>query len=53
MKAAGALYYPWGSRGLPSHQVPGPDELLVRLVSSFATREQDVDRFIAIAKMVE
>jgi threonine aldolase len=45
LKAAGAVYYAWppvaalGSRG------PGEGEVLIRLVTSFATSEGDVDAF--------
>ncbi len=39
--AAGAKFYPWG---------PITDRPLVRLVCSFATREAEVDQFLAAAK---
>jgi threonine aldolase len=44
LKAAGALYYPWPSDGLGV----GADTILVRLVTSFQTTKDDVDRFLAI-----
>jgi threonine aldolase len=44
LKAAGALYYPWPSDGLGV----GADKILVRLVTSFQTTKDDVDRFLAI-----
>jgi threonine aldolase len=47
LRSAGAVYYPWSSNALP-----GPisaDTVLVRLVTSFATTAEEVDRFIAIA----
>ncbi len=51
LKAAGALYYDWpfppaGETGAP----PGPDEVFARLVTSFATQEAEVERFLAVAK---
>jgi threonine aldolase len=41
LKAAGAMYYPW-----PSDSVSA-DKVLVRLVTSFQTTEDDVDRFLS------
>ena len=44
LKAAGANYYHWpaGKRAV------GPDEILIRLVTSFATEEAEVARFAAL-----
>jgi len=50
LRAAGASYYPWSTRSLPMNIVVGPDEVLVRLVTSFATTEDDVDRFVAVLR---
>ena len=47
LKAAGASYYPWSSDGVPSGVAP--DATLVRLVTSFATRADEVGRFVGIA----
>ena len=44
LKAAGAMYYPWPSEGLPKGRI------LVRLVTSFQTTRQDVDKFLAIVR---
>jgi len=44
LKAAGAMYYPW-----PSEDVP-KDRILVRLVTSFQTTKDDVERFLAIVR---
>ena len=44
LKAAGAMYYPW-----PSESV-APDQILVRLVTSFQTTREDVDRFLALVR---
>ncbi|HMK81497.1 MAG TPA: low specificity L-threonine aldolase [Xanthobacteraceae bacterium] len=43
LKAAGAMYYPWPGDGLGI----GADRVLVRLVTSFQTTRQDVERFLA------
>lgn len=47
LKAAGACYYDWAARGLAAVERPTIDEVFVRLVASFATRDQDVDYFVA------
>jgi threonine aldolase len=49
LKAAGAIYHPWITGSLPRALVLASDTSLVRLVTSFATTAQDVDRFAAIA----
>lgn len=42
LKASGAVFYPWH----PPHDIViDADETLLRLVTSFATTEQEVDRF--------
>ncbi len=48
LKAAGAIYYPWSSAGLPAESLPGPDEVLVRLVTSFQTGDDEVERFASL-----
>jgi threonine aldolase len=47
LKAAGAAYYPWGSDSLPPDVSVGEGETLVRLVTSFQTTKEDVDKFLA------
>ena len=49
LKAAGAIYHPWSMESLSPGLVLGSEALLVRLVTSFATTTEDVDRFVAIA----
>jgi len=49
LKAAGATYYPWPTESLPHHAVVGDDRVLVRLVTSFATTDVEIDRFAAVA----
>ena len=46
LKTAGAMYYPWPSDGFALK----PDQMLVRLVTSFQTTRDDVDRFLAIVR---
>jgi threonine aldolase len=48
LKAAGASYYPWQSASLPAGNTG--DGTLVRLVTSFATTDEDVTRFISLAR---
>jgi threonine aldolase len=50
LKAAGARYYDWAARGLAAAERPAPAEIFVRLVASFATRDHDVDQFVAIVR---
>ena len=49
LKRAGASYYPWTTGSLPNGSVLPRDATLVRLVTSFATTADEVDRFIAVA----
>ncbi len=44
LRAAGAIYYAWPDTASIS-SAPAPDEVLVRLVTSFATSEADVKAF--------
>lgn len=46
----GASYYAMKSRSLPQGATPSKGTVLARLVTSFATSEAEVDRFIASAK---
>jgi threonine aldolase len=48
VKAAGARYYDWGARSLSPEEAPTKDEVFVRLIPSFATKQADIDRFVAI-----
>jgi threonine aldolase len=50
LRAAGAAYYLRESRTLPKELSVGPEEVLVRLVASFATTDADVDRFAQIVR---
>jgi threonine aldolase len=48
LRDAGASYYPWMQ--VVTEEAAVPDAQLVRLVTSFATTEAEVDRFIAIVR---
>jgi threonine aldolase len=50
LKAAGASYYPWTTDALPNGIALARDATLVRLVTSFATTADEVDRFAALAR---
>ena len=46
--AAGAKLYPWSAATLAPADRPGEDETYVRLVTSFATRPEEVDDFLEL-----
>jgi threonine aldolase len=50
LRAGGILYHPWSAASLPESERVGPDEVLVRLVTSFATEEADVETLLALAR---
>ena len=50
LRAAGAVYHPWSVDSLPVEGRPGAGEVLVRLVTSFQTSREDVDRFAALVQ---
>ncbi len=50
LKDAGIVYHPWTELSLPAGETVGPDEVLIRLVLSFATQEEDVRRVLDIAR---
>ena len=45
LRAAGAAYYDWRAEDV----APGAGEVFIRLVTSFATRQEDLARFVAVA----
>ena len=47
LRSAGAIYHPWSSNALAAPVRAGA--VLVRLVTSFATSAEEVDRFVAVA----
>jgi threonine aldolase len=48
LKAAGARYYAWSTERLAEPEKPGDSDVFVRLVTSFNSRDEDIDRFAAI-----
>ncbi|MBJ6126484.1 threonine aldolase family protein [Microvirga splendida] len=49
LKAAGILYSPWTELSLPEAERVGENEALIRLVASWATKEEDVRKLLEIA----
>jgi threonine aldolase len=49
LQAAGASFYPWVTESLPANVAIARDATLVRLVTSFATKVEEADQFVAIA----
>lgn len=47
LRRAGARYYDWGARGLDPSQAPAPEDVLIRLVTSFATEATAVRSFVS------
>jgi threonine aldolase len=45
LRKAGAVYYEWPPVAALGANAPNADEVLVRLVTSFATSEADVEQF--------
>jgi threonine aldolase len=50
LKAAGATYYVRSSESLPAGLTIGHGNMLVRLVTSFATQESEIERFAALVR---
>ncbi|XHC13827.1 low specificity L-threonine aldolase [Labrenzia sp. ac12] len=48
LQAAGAKLYEWPAEGLAEGHAPASDEVCVRLVTSFATTDEDVDAFLKV-----
>jgi threonine aldolase len=49
LKEAGARYHPWSAEALPDGTALAPGRVLVRLVTSFATTDTEIDAFASIA----
>jgi threonine aldolase len=47
-RAAGARIHDWSTRSLSADRMPGPGETLVRLVASFDTRPDEIDRLVGL-----
>lgn len=50
LKEAGVLYHPWTEVSLPEGERVEAGEILIRLVASFATQEEDVRKVLDIAR---
>jgi threonine aldolase len=50
LKSAGAIYYAWTTHALPEGVTLPHDAVLVRLVTSFATTFDEVDRFVTTVR---
>jgi threonine aldolase len=50
LRAAGATYYARHSDSLPDGIAMAPGDVLVRLVTSFATTDTEVDRFVELVR---
>jgi len=51
LKAAGATYYEWSLRNYPGgFGPPGEEEVFIRLVTSYATNVEDIERFLRAAQ---
>ena len=50
LRAAGAVYHPWATVSLPDGEAAAPEEVLIRLVLSFASEEADIRRFVDVAR---
>jgi threonine aldolase len=48
-RAAGAAFYEWPTRVVRPERAPGAEETVVRLVTSFATSEAEIDLALALA----
>jgi threonine aldolase len=48
LRAAGASYYPWSSQSLPKGMTIAEDRTLVRLVTSFATTDDEIAQFVGL-----
>ncbi len=49
LRAAGCYYYEWNPDSLPPGESVAPDEVFVRLVTSFATTSEEVSEFLDLA----
>lgn len=48
LSAAGVSFYEWSAKDLPTDIAPRSDELCVRMITSFATKKEDVERFLRL-----
>lgn len=45
-----ARYYPWAGRSVPPERAPREGEAFIRLIASFQTKTEDVERLLAAAR---
>ena len=50
LRAAGATYASWPKEFLPRGTVALPQHKLIRLVTSFATGDSDIEKFVSLAR---
>ena len=50
LEREGARFYAWTTQSLPKTIVLASDATLVRLVTSFATSEREIERFLGVVK---
>jgi len=48
LRGQGCAFHPWTATNLAPDDALGPDEGIYRLVTSFATQEAMVDRFLTL-----
>jgi threonine aldolase len=49
-RAAGAAFYQWSTRSLAGDRTPREGETLVRLVTSFETSQEEIDRLLDLTR---
>jgi threonine aldolase len=52
-RSAGAAFHEWSTRSMASDRAPRPGEALVRLVTSFETTLDEIDRLLALCRRRE
>ena len=50
LRSQGAVFYPWTTAGLSAVEMPDETQVFVRLVTSFATETDDIDRLLVRAR---
>jgi len=50
LRAAGVVYGPWSAASFPPAERPRAGEVLVRMVTTFATTAAEIDRFAAVLR---
>ncbi|MBV1705348.1 MAG: low specificity L-threonine aldolase, partial [Hyphomicrobiales bacterium] len=49
LRAAGAVFYDWTAAAIPARIAEETGRQTIRLVTSFATEDAEIDRFLALA----